>query len=77
MSIGFGRSEVSMLYNWSEPSLAETLSDPMVRALMAADAVDPDALDTLLREVAHRSGIAPLVLHASRVERILERCIDG
>jgi hypothetical protein len=39
---------------WSEPSLAETLSDPVVQALMAADTVDPAALDALLREVAHR-----------------------
>ena len=37
----------------SEPSLAETLSDPVVQAVMAADAVDPAALDALLREVAH------------------------
>ena len=43
-----------MFYSWSEPSLAETLSDPMVQAVMAADAVDPAALDALLREVAHR-----------------------
>lgn len=38
---------------WREPSLAETLADPVVRAVMAADAVDPAALDALLREVAH------------------------
>ncbi len=49
-------------WNWSEPSgteitgtepsLAETLSDPVIQAMMAADAVDPLALDALLREVA-------------------------
>lgn len=39
-----------MLHFWSEPSL----SDPVVQAVMAADAVDPTALDALLREVAHR-----------------------
>jgi hypothetical protein len=38
----------------SEPSLAETLSDPVIQAVMAADAVDPAALDALLREAAHR-----------------------
>jgi hypothetical protein len=43
-----------MLDCWSEPSLAETLSDPVVQAVMAADAVDPTALDALLRVVAHR-----------------------
>jgi len=54
MSTGFDESEVPMLHCWSEPSLAETLADPMVLAVMAADAVDPAALDALLREVAHR-----------------------
>jgi hypothetical protein len=43
-----------MLHTWSEPTLAETLADPVVLAVMAADAVDPAALDALLREVAHR-----------------------
>jgi hypothetical protein len=45
-----------MLHYWSEPSLAETLLDPVVQAVMAADAVDPAALDALLREVARRVG---------------------
>jgi len=39
-------------WNWREPSLAETLSDPVIRAVMAADAVDPAALAALLREAA-------------------------
>ena len=52
-----------MLHYWSEPSLAETLSDPVVQAVMAADAVDPTALDALLREVAHK--VEPR-LHPSR-----------
>jgi len=43
-----------MLHYWSEPSPAETLLDPVVQAVMAADAVDPAALDALLREVARR-----------------------
>jgi hypothetical protein len=76
MSTGFEGVRFSMLYVQSEPSLAETLSDPMIQALMAADAVDPDALDALLREVADRSGITRHFLH-SRVERSLERCTDG
>jgi hypothetical protein len=41
-------------WNWREPSLAETLSDPVIRAVMAADAVDPAALAALLREAALR-----------------------
>ena len=43
-----------MLHCWSEPTLAETLADPMVRAVMAADAVDPEALAALLRAAASR-----------------------
>ena len=43
-----------MLHCWSEPTLAEALADPMVLAVMAADAVDPAALDALLRAAAHR-----------------------
>jgi hypothetical protein len=43
-----------MLQDWSEPSLTEALSDPVIQALMAADAVDPAALNTLLREIALR-----------------------
>ena len=38
--------------SWIEPSLAETLSDPVIQAVMAADAVDPKALDALLHEIA-------------------------
>ena len=55
-------------WNWSEPrrtepSLAETLSDPVIQAVMAADAVDREALDALLREVALRvEPLLPLVL---------------
>jgi hypothetical protein len=56
LEAGFEGSEVPMphSWNWREPSLAETLSDPVVRAVMAADAVDPAALAALLREAALR-----------------------
>ena len=38
-----------------EPTIAEMLSDSIVQALMQADGVDPEALATLLRNVAaHR-----------------------
>ena len=43
-----------MVHSWCEPTLAETLADPVVLAVMAADAVDPAALDALLRQVARR-----------------------
>jgi len=35
-----------------EPTLEEILSDPIFRAMMDADGVDPDELETMLREVA-------------------------
>jgi hypothetical protein len=60
MSTGFEESESPMLHNWSEPSLAETLTDPVILAVMAADAVDPAALDALLRAVARRVEPAPV-----------------
>ena len=43
-----------MLHYWSEPSLADVLSEPVVKAVMAADAVDPAALSALLREAARK-----------------------
>lgn len=38
----------------SEPSIDTMLSDPIVRAVMAADGVDPDQLRDLLQSVAKR-----------------------
>jgi hypothetical protein len=35
-----------------EPTLEEILSDPIFRAMMDADGVDPQKLETMLREVA-------------------------
>jgi hypothetical protein len=35
-----------------EPTLEEILSDPIFRAMMDADGVDPRELETMLREVA-------------------------
>ena len=43
-----------MLNYWSEPSLADALSDPVVKAVMTADAVNPAALSALLREAARK-----------------------
>jgi hypothetical protein len=37
-----------------EMSLRETLSDPLIRAVMAADGVDPDKLAAELAETAKR-----------------------
>ena len=38
----------------SEPTTEEILADPIVRALMLADKVDPEALEEMLRFVAAR-----------------------
>jgi hypothetical protein len=40
--------------NWwnREPTLAELLSDSLVKLVMKADRVDADALETMLRNVA-------------------------
>jgi hypothetical protein len=35
-----------------EPSIADMLSDPMVRAVMAADGIDPMELEAELRSIA-------------------------
>jgi hypothetical protein len=37
-----------------EPTLSEALADPLVRAVMAADGIDPRQLDADLRAVAAR-----------------------
>jgi hypothetical protein len=39
--------------NWNrEPTIAEILSDSSVRAMMEADAVDPNELEAMLRRIA-------------------------
>ena len=35
-----------------EPSIADMLSDPMVKAVMAADGIDPTELEAELRSIA-------------------------
>jgi hypothetical protein len=44
--------------NWyyREPSLEEMLSDPIVRAMMDADGVDPHRLEAMLKEVGRNLG---------------------
>jgi hypothetical protein len=37
---------------FDEPTLAEALADPLVRAVMDADGVDPKKLETLFASVA-------------------------
>jgi hypothetical protein len=38
---------------WREPSIEEMLADTIVRALMAADGIDPYELKALLNSVKH------------------------
>jgi hypothetical protein len=44
--------------NWRhrEPTLEDMLSDPIVRALMDADGVDPHELKATLKEVGRKLG---------------------
>jgi hypothetical protein len=37
-----------------EPNIAEILSDPVIKAVMEADGVDPDVLEVQLRDTARR-----------------------
>jgi hypothetical protein len=43
--------------NCRDPNLAEALSDPLVRAVMAADGVDPRKLAAELRAIAARLNL--------------------
>jgi hypothetical protein len=47
-----------MHWRHREPTLEEMLSDPIVRALMDADGVDPHELEAMLKEVARTLGAA-------------------
>ena len=38
-------------YCWDEPSIGELLTDPIVRAMMAADGVEPAHLAALLGKI--------------------------
>ena len=42
----------------SELSMAEALNDPLIRTVMAADGVDPEALETEFLQVAERRAEA-------------------
>jgi hypothetical protein len=39
-----------------EPRLSDALSDPIIRIIMSADHVDPQALEASLRQTAKRVG---------------------
>ena len=46
--------EVPMTACFRDPTLAELLDDPIARAVMRADGVNPQELETSLRELAAR-----------------------
>ncbi len=50
-----------MTWYFREPTLSEILSDAIVKAVMDADGVDPNALEAMLRQIAagDHAPIAP------------------
>jgi hypothetical protein len=51
---------------YREPTMREILSDPIVRAVMRADNVDPQALERRLRSVAAKLASAERAAGRSR-----------
>ncbi len=45
-----------MTWYYREPSLEEMLSDPIVRAMMDADGVNPHGLKAMLKQVGRNLG---------------------
>jgi hypothetical protein len=56
-----------------DPTLAELLNDPMTRAVMRADGVNPRDLETSLRDLAARRAGSPEHRGSSR-RSLLEIC---
>jgi hypothetical protein len=46
-----GSISVGATSPWREPTLKELLSEPIIKALMDADGVDPTALEAMLRRI--------------------------
>lgn len=47
-----------MSWEYSEPRLVEVIADPIIRAVMAADGVDPLLLMVFLRDMRQRRATA-------------------
>jgi hypothetical protein len=56
MRLACGGQERSIGAGFPDMSLAEALADPLIRAMMAADRVDPARLAHELAETARRVG---------------------
>ena len=54
MAPGCGAQETRIGAGFPDMSLAEALADPLIRAVMAADGVDPARLAAELAETARR-----------------------
>jgi hypothetical protein len=52
-----------------EPTIQEMLADPIVRALMAADGVDPEEFETLLRSMSDLTCRNTIKVDAFATER--------
>jgi hypothetical protein len=57
-----------MLCEFREPTLREALSDPIIRAVMKADGVNPDRLEADLKQLARRIGDGATVRRRSAVD---------
>jgi hypothetical protein len=53
-----------------DPTLAELLNDPITRAVMRADGVNPRELETRLRDLAARRADSPEHLESTRRWRL-------
>ena len=54
-----------MLRPCREPSLNDAMADPLIQALMLADAVDPAELRALMRETARRIDLGFYAQHST------------
>ena len=57
-----------MVWLYGEPTLDEALSDPVVRAMMRRDGIDPKALRELIEWVQARRALTPKVPRRRRAE---------
>ena len=44
-----------MYFSFREPTLAEILSEPIIKAVMRADCVDPEELNAMLSKIAREA----------------------
>jgi len=69
-------NETSMFGGIRELTLSEALSDPLIRSVMAADGVDPEELEVMLRDIAQVRAPRPL-RDGVRTNRRIRLCYPG